>query len=99
MPFHFKTINELGEIGGKRVLVRVDFNLPMKNGIITDDFRIRKTLPTINLLKEKKAKIFLIGHVGSDKDETMKSIADHCNKYFSVIFSGSIASARSLKLN
>ncbi len=98
MPFHFKTIEDVGDVRGKRVILRVDFNVPNENGAISDDFRIRKTLPTINFLREKGAKIFLIGHFGSDKDETMRNIADYCRKYFPAVFAQSIEEAGALDL-
>lgn len=52
------------EIGGKRVLMRVDFNVPMKEGRITDDSRIRATLPTIKYILEKNAILILMSHLG-----------------------------------
>ena len=49
------TLEDLGDVRGKRVLVRTDFNVPMEGGRITDDFRIRAALPTINWLTERGA--------------------------------------------
>lgn len=52
---------------GKRVLVRVDFNVPISNGVVEDDRRIRASLPTLNLLKQKGAKIVILSHLGRPK--------------------------------
>ncbi|WP_429313500.1 phosphoglycerate kinase [Paenibacillus mucilaginosus] len=52
------------EVGGKRVFVRVDFNVPLENGKITDDTRIRETVPTIKYLTERGAKVILASHMG-----------------------------------
>lgn len=58
-----KTIDKV-EVKGKRVLVRVDFNVAVDEGMIADDFRIRKAIPTLRLLARKKAKVILITHFG-----------------------------------
>ncbi|MFB5677345.1 phosphoglycerate kinase [Paenibacillus terreus] len=62
------------EVTGKRVFVRVDFNVPVEDGKITDDKRIRETLPTINYLIEKGAKIILASHFGRPKGEVVESM-------------------------
>ena len=51
------TLADLGDVTGKRVLVRTDFNVPMDDGVITDDFRIRSALPTIEWLTERGAHV------------------------------------------
>ena len=63
------------QLKGKKVLLRVDFNVPIKRGKITDDFRIKRTLPTINLLKKEGAKIILMSHLTSGRAKSLRPVA------------------------
>jgi phosphoglycerate kinase len=64
----FKTLDTIGDIRGKRVLVRVDLNVPMADGKVTDDTRIARVAPTITELSDKGAKVILLAHFGRPKD-------------------------------
>lgn len=71
-----RTIRQLADIRGKRVLARVVFDVPIKKGKVVNDFRIIKTLPTIRLLKSKGAKIIILSHLG-EKKESLKPVANY----------------------
>ncbi len=69
MSGHIPTLADLGDVAGKRVLVRTDFNVPLEDGRITDDFRIRAALPTIEWLTQRGAQVVCASHLGRPKGQ------------------------------
>ena len=70
-----KYIKDQENLNEKRVLLRLDLNVPLKNGMITDQTRIDKILPVINFLLKKKSKIIVISHVGRPKGRTSNNLS------------------------
>ncbi|MDO1582036.1 phosphoglycerate kinase [Rhizobium oryzicola] len=71
----FKTLDDLTDIAGKRVLVRVDLNVPVSDGKVTDATRIERVAPTILELSEKGAKVILLAHFGRPKGEPVADMS------------------------
>ncbi len=71
----FKTIDQAGDLTGKRAQVRVDFNLPMQDGKVSDDTRLRAALPTIRALSLRGAKVVLLAHFDRPKGKRVESMS------------------------
>ncbi|EPZ53776.1 phosphoglycerate kinase family protein [[Clostridium] sordellii ATCC 9714] len=69
-----KTIEDIN-VCGKRVLVRCDFNVPLKDGVITDENRLNGAMPTIKYLVDKGAKVILCSHLGKPKGEAKPELS------------------------
>ena len=70
-----KSIEGLSELNQKKILLRLDLNVPLKNGNITDTTRIDKILPTIKFLLNNNAKIIILSHVGRPKGKTVNELS------------------------
>jgi phosphoglycerate kinase len=71
----FRTLDQAGDLRGKRALVRVDFNVPMDGGQVADDTRLRAALPTIRYLSERGAKVVLIAHFDRPKGQRLPQMS------------------------
>lgn len=71
----FKTLDDMGDITGKRVLVREDLNVPMAEGLVSDDTRLRATVQTLCELSDRGAKIFVLAHFGRPKGKVDPSMS------------------------
>ena len=74
-----KIVSDLN-VKGKKVLIRVDFNVPMKNGVITDDTRVRAALPTIQYVVDNGGKAIVFSHLGR-----VKSVEDIAKKKYPIL--------------
>ncbi len=70
-----RSIRHEKNLKDKKILLRLDLNVPLKNGRITDSLRIDKILPTLNFLIEKKTKIIILSHVGRPKGKVVKELS------------------------
>jgi len=86
MHKELRSIKKLGNIKGKRVLLRVDLNVAMKGKKVIGGYRVKQIVPTINYLKKKGAKIIIIGHIGRKPGTTLKPVADFLNRKTKVGF-------------
>ncbi len=75
MIFGVPELEDLGDVTGKSVLVRVDFNVPLSDGVITDDLRIRAAIPTLTWLLERGARVTACSHLGRPKGEVRPELS------------------------
>ncbi len=73
-------------LSGKCVLLRLDLNVPLDHGEVTDAFRITQSLPTLRYLVERGAKVIVVSHLGSDGEQSLKPIAAYVNEFVPVTF-------------
>ena len=75
MARNFKTLDDMGDVTGKRVLVREDLNVPMADGAVTDDTRLRAAVSTVAELADKGAKVIVLAHFGRPKGQRDPSMS------------------------
>ena len=80
------TIKDIKNLKGKRVVLRLDFNVPIKNGKIVETMRIDRAMPTIEYLRKKKARIVIFSHIGKDASSSLKPIVQYLGKTMKVGF-------------
>lgn len=93
-----KTIDDLGDVNGKKVLLRLSLNVPVENGHVVDPYRIEMSLPTIMELREKGAKVILLSHIGRDPKETLEPIMRYLQDIIPVVFIRDIFSENAKKM-
>ena len=82
----FRTLDDIGDVRGKRVLVREDLNVPMADGVVTDDTRMRATIPTVTELADAGAIVLILAHFGRPKGpSTDLSLAQLTAPYSAVL--------------
>lgn len=81
-----KSIEKATDLKGKRVLLRLDLNVPIQNGKVENDFRIKKSMATINFLKDNGAKIIILSHIWGDEAKTLKPVYEHLSKSINLSF-------------
>lgn len=85
-----KKVTDIKDLRGKRVLIRVSLNIPLKDGLIQNHLRLKRALPTLRYLHEQKAKIVIISHIGRESKETLKPIFDELVKYLPIHWGGDL---------
>jgi phosphoglycerate kinase len=69
-----RTLDDLGDVAGTRVFVRVDFNIPIEGGRVADDLRIRAAVPTLQELRERGAALVVASHLGRPHGEPSEEL-------------------------
>ena len=75
-----RSIKNAKNLNSKKILLRLDLNVPLENGSISDTTRIDKILPTLNFLIQQKAKIIILSHVGRPKGKVVKELSTQSGK-------------------
>lgn len=87
------TIRDIKDLKGKTVLLRASLNVPLKDGNVTETFRLEQAVESIDFLKNAGARVVVIGHIGREADESLRSVVEPLNLLTSVEWGGSMGGA------
>lgn len=87
------SVKDLKNLKGKRVIVRADWNVPIEGNMLVEDYRIRRSLATIEYLRKKKAKVIVMSHIGKGKESSLRPVVAYLEKTLPVGFMPDIRSA------
>jgi len=79
-------VEQQGKLKNKKVLLRLDLNVPIEEGKVIDNFKIEKILTTVGFLKREGAKIIILSHIGRDGSESLLPVFEYMKKFFDVLF-------------
>jgi phosphoglycerate kinase len=85
-----RSVLEAGELRGKHVLLRSSLNIPLKDGVLRNKFRIERALPTLRYLHEQGARTVVVAHIGRDPKETLRPVHAELEKHLPVRWGGSL---------
>ncbi len=88
------TLEDAGDLRGERVLLRLDLNLPIKNGIVADTYRLDRASKTLEFLERSGARTIIIGHLESKETASLASVREVLARRFQVFFATTLAEAR-----
>lgn len=91
-------ITNVADLKGKYVLVRLSLNVPIHNGVVSDEFRIHQSLPTVTYLQNKGARIVLCSHLGKDGEASMRPVYEVLEKYLSLTLSPEVCGEQTKKM-
>lgn len=84
------SIKEIKELSGKKILLRASLNVPVSDGVASNQFRIMRALPTINFLRNAGAKVIVVAHIGRESKETLEPVFDVLKSAVGAIWCGSV---------
>ena len=78
--FHFKKIADEKNLRGKKILLRLDLNVPVVGNEVRDDFRIQRSIPTLIMLRERGARTIIISHIENEMTDSLSCVATYLSK-------------------